>query len=375
MRVPREVLAGGDASGADFRRHYLSLRTPIVFSNLFEGMPVKGIRTEEQARTAIGGMTVKTRSNYLDHLFGADEGREPENVPVLEHPLTEFLDSFRQKNGPTRLCVEYETPVELRRLFEWPKFVTGVSPADTPLSLLFVANAGSVAHMHFDTDHRHVLLYQVFGRKRVIMIRPRYAKQLMPLSATSLLAIARWPEPHKQRLFEYVDAFETVLEPGDGVYIPPLWWHYVEYLDAGMSFSIRFGRNDYSRFIAGNVFPDLFVQNVGEQYCLEPRSAELTDAFDDIVAIAGASHPSFSAKYSAIRAVFEELYNETCPDALQPPYCAAASQEKAEHSLGVQYYENLEKVSPGMTSEDSWRTTDGSAGKRLEVREGASDPS
>lgn len=373
MRVPREVLAGGDASGADFRRNYLSVGTPVVFGNLFDGMPVRGIQTEEQARTVIGGMLVKTRSNYLDHLLGAEAGREHVDVPVLEHPLAEFLDSFRRRNGPPRLCVEYETPVELRRLFEWPRFATEVAPTDIPLSLLFIANAGSVAHMHFDTDHRHVLLYQVFGRKRVIMIRPRYARQLMPVSATSLLAISRWPEPHKRRLFDYVDAFETVLEPGEGVYIPPLWWHYVEYLDAGMSFSIRFGRNDYSRFIAANVFPDLFVQNVGEQYCREQPSEELTDAFDDIAAIADAPHPSFSAKYSALRAVFEELYSETCPDALQPPYCAM-SQEKAEQALGVQFYENVDKRRAGVASEDNWRTTDGPAGRRPEERDGASDP-
>lgn len=372
MNVPREVLAGGDASGPDFRRNYLSVGTPVVFGNLFEGMPVRGIQTEERARTVIGGMTVKTRSNYLDHLLGDEAGRNQADVPVLEHSLAEFLDTFRRKNGPARLCVEYATPVELRHLFEWPRFATEVSPVDPPISLLFIANAGNVAHMHFDTDHRHVLLYQVFGRKRVIMIRPRYARQLMPLSATSLLPIARWPEPHKRRLFDYVDAFETVLEPGEGVYIPPLWWHYVEYLDAGMSFSIRFGRNKYSRFIAANVFPDLLVQNVGEQYCREQPNEELTDAFDDIAAVAGAPHPSFSAKYRAIRDVFEELYSEACPDALQPPYCAV-SQEKAEHALGMQFYENLEKRRAGVT-EDNWRTTDGSAGKGPEERDGASDP-
>lgn len=359
MGVSHGVLPDGDSSVAEFRRKYLSsTAVPIVFDNLFAGMPVRDIHTQERTRDAIGHMTVKTRSNYLDHVLGSGARRGSVAVDVQEQSLATFLDSFHDKISPARLCVEYETPTELKRLFEWPRFVSEASPTDPPISLLFVADAGNVAHMHFDTDHRHVLLYQVFGRKRVIMIRPRYARQLMPLSATSLLTISRWPERHKRRLFRYVDAFETVLKAGECLYVPPLWWHYVEYVDAGMSFSIRFGRNDRSRFLADNVFPDLFVQNVGERYCREPLNAELTDAFDDIAAIAGASYPSGSAKYDAIRAVFEELYGDMCPDALQTPYCAA-SQEDAERALGAQFYASAQKRASGLASEDGWRAPSG----------------
>jgi hypothetical protein len=105
--------------------------------------------------------------------------------------------------------------------------------------------------MHYDLDGRAVLLTQVFGRKRVWVVSPANGQRLdpmvEPIGHWSSLFIENLSPEAKLELAHSIGAFDTVLEPGDTIFIPTGWWHYVDYIETGMSFNIRIGRTPRQR--------------------------------------------------------------------------------------------------------------------------------
>jgi hypothetical protein len=48
--------------------------------------------------------------------------------------------------------------------------------------------------------------------------------------------------PERDRYLDLCGAYVTVLRPGETLYIPAAWWHYVEYVTDGGGFNLRLGR-------------------------------------------------------------------------------------------------------------------------------------
>lgn len=336
-------------SARAFRRAHVSRLTPVVITGLFEGQPVSRISRQGAARRALGSMRIKTRLNYV-------KGWQPEDAPteskeVQEATLSEYLDFVAANPDTDRLCVEFETPDELRQLFTVPPHCLpeGTSGDGDLLSLLFVAARGSSAHLHFDTDHRQVLLYQVFGRKRVIIIPANMAKKVVPLGSLSMVFLENLTPRERTRFREYCGGYETVLRAGEALYIPALAWHYVDYVDTSMSFSLRFGRSPHSRYIATNVYHDLYVQNVATKLLAAIAPERVMRKLNTVVSDV---HPTPLAKHRAVRAAFERLYAEMCPDAIQSRYCLT-NFDAVESQQAVDYYSHVAGV--GEDTRERWR--------------------
>ncbi len=124
---------------------------------------------------------------------------------------------------------------------------------------MFIAPSGNAAHLHFDADHRDVLMYQVFGTKRVVVIHPRHTQKLDPIHSdvlcrTSAIVLETATEEQKTSFLRYTDAQDVVLRPGETIFMPAMTWHYLEYLEPSMSIAYRLGRNPYRRRLA-QMFP------------------------------------------------------------------------------------------------------------------------
>jgi hypothetical protein len=97
--------------------------------------------------------------------------------------------------------------------------------------------AGTVTPLHH--DNLNILLTQVYGRKQVKLIS---SKELHLVynnkSAFSEVDCAN-PDYKKFPLFKDVTIIEVILEPGEALFLPVGWWHYVKALEISISVSFR----------------------------------------------------------------------------------------------------------------------------------------
>jgi lysine-specific demethylase 8 len=204
------------------------------------------------------------------------------------------------------------------------------------MTALFVANAGNVGHLHFDGDQRQVLLHQVYGRKRVVLFPPASAIHLRTLDgpytrpSLSGLYLEHMSLEEKLALVGRAHGYHAVLEPGETIYIPMLMWHHVEYVDDAMSFSVRFGRTRFGRFLSlDNFHRDPFIQNVaatmvGDEAALaafEPIVDEIKRAYTRQV-------PDMRQRIREMRSLFRGLCAQVCPEARADDLCPPDREEE-----------------------------------------------
>jgi lysine-specific demethylase 8 len=201
---------------------------------------------------------------------------------------------------------------------------------------IFIANQNNVGHLHFDGDQRQVFLHQVYGRKRVVLFEPAAAIHLRtldgPFTRPSLSGVYLEDMSVEEKLafVESHGGHHTVLEPGETVYIPMLMWHHLEYLDDAMSFSIRFGRTRFGRFLSlDNFHRDPFIQNVASKL-VGPE--EVLRTFDPIVAEIQAEYlksvTDLRQKVKEIRVLFRRLCAQVSPEALPDRLCPLEREEE-----------------------------------------------
>lgn len=97
-----------------------------------------------------------------------------ENDPVrrIERvPLRTFLDQLHSDSFDGAI---YEERIDTERVcHDNPDVMTLFgAPADDAVTLMFFSHSGGYAHLHHDFDGRFVLLTQLVGVKRVLMLPP-----------------------------------------------------------------------------------------------------------------------------------------------------------------------------------------------------------
>lgn len=134
----------------------------------------------------------------------------------------------------------FEQIPQLKKDFSIPDYCSLGSSKNAPDIKAWLGPKGTISPLHYDPKHN--LLCQVFGTKSIILASPQDTENLYPhesefLQNTSQID-AKNLDVEKFPLVEKVKFYNLTLQPGDCLYMPPKWWHYVQ--SNSSSFSVSF---------------------------------------------------------------------------------------------------------------------------------------
>ena len=155
-------------------------------------------------------------------------------------PFSEYLDIIgSNEETPLRIFlfnIFKEFP-ELRKEFPTPVIMKGILGK---MGFAFFGGKNTTVRFHYDIDASNVLMTQILGQKRVILVSPEYNRLIykLPFSSFSLIDPEQ-PDLKKFPALRYVKGYDFILYPGDALFMPSRYWHFNTYLEGGMAVSYR----------------------------------------------------------------------------------------------------------------------------------------
>ena len=304
-----------------FRTEYLLKQKPVIITDLFKGQAIAAISTLDKAAALLGDMPIEIQEEFTSAALKNSlllDRRQKERCT-----FNEYLTYIQTQPDIKKMSTEGVTPDLIQNLFVPPAYaqINAAPGIDDTACLFFLGDTGNYAHLHFDGDYRQVLHHQIFGHKRVILIPPTQAKKLSPIGNFSNLFLENFSEADRIALVQYTQGYDCLLHPGETLFMPACIWHYLEYCETAMSFSIRFGRNDYTRFLGDKFHANLYLQNIAAKMIdQEAVTREYLPVIRELEALYSQPSPNPFQKGKALQRLFETLYDRICTDSIQGLY-------------------------------------------------------
>ena len=233
--VPR--IDAREVPAAEFRERFVRRGMPCVLTGLQEGWPAREKWTPEFFRENHGDLTVAVARgkewgqmglrDFADWLRAAQPG---DDTPYLR--TWNFLDDIPE------LRADFSPDAHFADLFK--VLPESMQP---PFEWLFIGPAGSHTRLHVDVWGTDAWLAQLQGRKRFTLFHPAHRRFLErddgPGGAPEW-ADLRAPDPERFPDFSRAVPVETVLEPGEVIYLPRKWPHAVDGLTETVSLTVNF---------------------------------------------------------------------------------------------------------------------------------------
>jgi len=120
-----------------------------------------------------------------------------------------------------------------------------LNPEIPGFSFFWFGPRGTITQPHH--DELNILMCQVVGRKAITLVSPGQTHLLY--NRLGVYSDVDWLHPDFDRypLFRDVHSIDVVLQPGEALFLPVGWWHYVRSLDPSLSIS-------FSNFVFPNEY-------------------------------------------------------------------------------------------------------------------------
>lgn len=214
-------------SFTEFRREYEKPRRPVVITGALEGRAaLESWSLESLARRVDAPVQVRVSPRGAPQLFDGNPGA------AFQFRTTSLAAAVNRLREPGDE-VWYVQHCDLRGL-------PHLSPEIGPLAYappkyrseakLWVAGAGTINPLHWDTHH--AALAQVCGVKRFFVFPPEDSDKLASFEhrtvwRTTALDLSRVDRQRFPSL-DAASAWTCSVRPGEVLFIPYAWWHYME---------------------------------------------------------------------------------------------------------------------------------------------------
>jgi len=246
----------------NFARDHLSGRgMPVIVTDATEPWPARSKWTFEFFRTTYGSDIARAFLGLMSNVSKVTTLAT--YIDFLDTPTAELPGLWVDKDGlPLRAAPEPggSSPY----LVGWPAFdnhpelygditpapyfvldwVSALSPtlrkvferaSARDYTAVFLGPPGSLSPLHQDFGYTHACLAQIQGRKRAVLFSPEdsnliYRGKVDPEE----------PDLRRFPLFDRATAYECVINPGETLFIPAGWWHYVRGVEKSITLSHNF---------------------------------------------------------------------------------------------------------------------------------------
>ncbi|BDD12197.1 hypothetical protein FUAX_46290 (plasmid) [Fulvitalea axinellae] len=224
-----------DISKEEFQRKYMEPSRPVVLRNLSKKWDAREKWNWEYLKNRVGDMTVPLYDG------SKVDASKKVNEPASHMAFSEYLDLIQREPTDLRIFLFniFQYVPDLCADFGSPELMDGFLDK---YPMMFFGGAGSSVFIHFDIDMSHVFHTQFQGRKKALLFTPDSSKKLyhVPLSVHNIEDIdMENPDFDKYPALKGLNGLEATLLPGDTLYMPPGWWHFMKYLDGGFGLSQR----------------------------------------------------------------------------------------------------------------------------------------
>lgn len=146
---------------------------------------------------------------------------------------------------------------------------------------LFIGCAGAKTPLHVDPSLTDAWLTQLYGRKRFVLCAPCELPRL--LRRENGLPVGKGLVNIEEVYKRGVRTFEVVLEPGDTIYVPAFWAHYVECITESISVTWN--------FVNEGLFPLIRTAYLAHQLGASARNTALLPKEREAGAVSAPSPP------------------------------------------------------------------------------------
>lgn len=224
-------------SRSEFLEGFYSQNKPVVLTGIMNNWKALNQWNPQYLKQHYGTATVEVQAN---------RNSDPEyELNVEKHRqkvlLKDYVDWVVEK-GESNDCYMVANNGNLDRedmkglMNDLEVFPEYLNPEDTSRRVFFwFGSAGTITPLHHDPIN--LMLAQVLGRKRILLIPPRQTPFIYNHVGVFSQVDPENPDLKKYPLYNNIKPIELILQPGEVIFIPVGWWHHVRALDVSISVS------------------------------------------------------------------------------------------------------------------------------------------
>ncbi|MBK1895789.1 cupin-like domain-containing protein [Chryseobacterium paridis] len=222
-------------SSRTFLNQYMKPRLPIILEDFVDSESPAFTKWSYDYFKEIAG-------NHLVNIYGSDlESLDRvASKPISQTHFSEYLDLISSQPTEQRLFLFNLLTIkpEMKSDIHYNDVTNGKILKWLPF--MFFGGEGSITRNHIDIDMSHVFITQFQGIKKIWLF-PWEQSSLMYKLPYNFHSLANIKEPDYDQFpaLKYIKGYEAIIHPGETLYIPSGWWHYIQYETEGYSVSIR----------------------------------------------------------------------------------------------------------------------------------------
>ncbi len=235
MELSRKIDVVKNIDIKEFNSTYFKPQKPVVIKGLAENKIAGNKWSIDYFKQTMGDIIVSIYDNN-----NKNSVKSAFTSPDLEMKFSDYLDIIsKDEHTGLRMFLFnlFKYNPQLRDEFPCPELFKGVMDN---VGFMFFGGKNATVRIHYDIDMSNVLHTHFCGRKRIVLISPEYTDLLyrLPFNTYSLINPDK-PDYEKYPALKYVKGYDFILEPGDSVFMPSGYWHYMTYLEPSFSVSYR----------------------------------------------------------------------------------------------------------------------------------------